>query len=95
MNINKNKFFPIFVSILTFFTFSPFLPFAAGKVYIDINSPYLRKIPVAIGSDVDNRETYSKKMSEEVSSVLKEDMDYSGYFTVKNIFYREFLDFLG
>lgn len=89
MKANKIIFCTVFFFVLELIAFPLYFSIAGEKVYIDINSPYLRKIPVVIGSDIAGKETSSIKISEEVSSVLKDDMDYSGYFEVKNIFYRD------
>ncbi len=88
----KNKYSLLnyaFTFLLMFFVLPADISGAKEKVYIDINSPYLRKIPISIGCTRDDSKSILKKMSEETADVLKDDLQYSGYFSIKDIFQKK------
>ena len=60
------------ILFLLFFTLH-FLPFAEAKVYIDISSPAVRKVPIAISE-------FTGSQGKEVSEVITDDLDFTGVF---------------
>lgn len=73
------KFFFFILSLLTFY-FSV-LTSVEAKIYIDINAPSFRRLPIAVTDfrylgEAEDREGYGRK----IADVIRGDLDFSGFF---------------
>ncbi|MEW6410115.1 MAG: Tol-Pal system beta propeller repeat protein TolB [Nitrospirota bacterium] len=76
--------FKILVFILLLFTIHCSLSTVVeAKVYIDINAPYLRKLPVAVVNLMSLSPSGEEKdMGRNVAGVISNDLDFSGFFRI-------------
>ena len=73
---------PLIVAVLCVLSFSSTaVPLCQARVYIDINAPYLRKIPTAIPlfKNMTPQED-TARLSEALSDLLTEALDFTGFF---------------
>lgn len=54
-----------------------------AKIYIDISSPFMEKIPIALSRPVLSRDTYeNRQVARKLTSTLKSDLIFYGFFSV-------------
>ena len=69
--------------LCVFSIFSPALPAQAAKVYVDITSPFMRKIPVAVPPPQVRGGTFEDSVTaRNISRVLSSDLEFMGFFSI-------------
>ncbi len=76
------KFFPFLVTAVFVLVLVP-LHLHASKVYVDITSPFMRRIPVAVPvPKVDTGSFEDRVLARNISRVLAADLEFMGFFSV-------------
>lgn len=74
-------------------TFFAIIPCSSGRFYIDINSPSIRKIKIAIPDfiNMNNLQNHNAALTAELSGIISNDLEISSYFKVmdKSLFLVE------
>ncbi|RUM89025.1 MAG: hypothetical protein DSZ23_03760, partial [Thermodesulfatator sp.] len=56
---------------------------ASSKIYIDISSPFIEKIPIAISAPVLSNDSFENvQAAKKLTSTLKNDLEFHGFFSV-------------
>ncbi len=85
LNVRKNHNFIFALVVIIVVNFVMLGLARAQRVYIDITSPYLKKIPIAIPYLASPSGTFEDRiMGKRLSIIMSRDLNFQGYFSVLN-----------